>query len=136
MAFGQRKEETKVQVSTTQSVFAKDLSIKGDVFCTGLLRVEGKIEGSIKGSGEITIAENGEVIGDVEGRKVIILGKVKGNIFAKESLEIIASSEVTGDATTEKILIEEGAVFNGKINTKIKEEPKKEEPLKEEKKIV
>lgn len=135
MAFGQKKEEARPQVSTTQSVFAKDLSIKGDIICNGILRIEGHVEGTIKGDGEVTVAEHSEVVGDIEGRKVVVLGKVRGNIVAKEILEVIASSEVVGDVTTEKLSIEEGATFNGKIITKTKEEPKKE-PLKEEKKIV
>ncbi len=135
MAFGQRREEH-TQVSTTQSVFAKDLSVKGDVICNGILRIEGRLEGTIKGDGDITVAEHSEVVGDIEGRKVVVLGKVRGNITSKEIVEIIASSEVNGDVTTEKLSIEEGAIFNGKINTKQKEELKKEEPKKEEKKIV
>lgn len=136
MAFGARKEEGHPQISTTQSVFSKDLMVKGDVVCNGLLRIEGHVEGTVKGDGEVTVAEHSEVVGDVEGRKIIVLGAVRGNITARESVEVVASAEVNGDITTEKLSIEEGAVFNGKCITKVKEEHKLEEPKKEEKKIV
>jgi cytoskeletal protein CcmA (bactofilin family) len=140
MAFGAKKEETpKVSTSSTQSVFAKDLTIKGDIDCSGLLRVEGTVEGSIRGKGEITIAEGSSLKADVEGRKVVILGKVEGNIKATEAVEIVSSAQVYGDVTTDKISIEEGAVFTGKCITKQpekKQEFPKEEPKKEESTFV
>jgi cytoskeletal protein CcmA (bactofilin family) len=128
MAFGTKKETTARNVNTSdQSILAKDVVVKGEVFCTGLLRVEGKIEGSIKGSGEITVAESADLKADIEGRKVIILGKVEGNIKASESVELVATAKVFGDITTDKISIEEGAVFTGKCVTKAPEKPKPEE---------
>jgi cytoskeletal protein CcmA (bactofilin family) len=141
MAFGARKEETKEFVSSTQSVFAKDLLVKGDVVCDGLLRIEGHVEGTIKGSGEITIAENASAKAEVEGRKVVVLGKVEGNIKAKESVDVVASGQVFGDITTNKISIEEGAVFTGKCITKMPIVEKPQEtpsttPAKDDKKIV
>lgn len=140
MAFGAKKVEVpKVGTSSSQSVFAKDLSIKGDVNCPGLLRVEGHLEGSIRGSGEITISEGATLKADVEGKKIIVLGRVEGNIKATEAVEIVSSAQVFGDVTTDKILVEEGAVFTGKCVTKQpekKEEIIKEEPKKEEGKFV
>ncbi|MGC8722190.1 MAG: bactofilin family protein [Caldisericaceae bacterium] len=139
MAFGTRKEETKEFVSSSQSVFAKDLSIKGDIVCNGLLRIEGNIEGSVKGNGEITVAENATAKAEIEGRKVIVLGRIEGNVKAKESVDIVASGKVFGDVTTDKIAIEEGAVFTGKCITKSPEPEKPVEApatLKDDKKGV
>jgi len=140
MAFGSKREVSQTGINTSdQSVLAKDIVVKGDLICQGLLRIEGRVEGAIKGNGEITIAEGAELKADIEGRKIIVLGKVEGNIKAKESVEIIASAKVFGDITTDKISIEEGAVFTGKCITKVpekteetskKEELKKEEPKK------
>ena len=136
MAFGSKKEVSQRNINTSdQSVLAKDVVVKGDLICEGLLRIEGKVEGAIKGNGEITVAENAELKADIEGRKVIVLGKVEGNIKAKESVELISSAKVFGDITTDKISIEEGAVFTGKCITKVPEKVevkplKKEEPKK------
>ncbi|MGB9770329.1 MAG: bactofilin family protein [Caldisericum sp.] len=131
MAFG-RREEQKEAVSTTQTVIAKDLAIKGDVKCEGVMRVEGLIEGNISGNGEITIAESGKVKGDIQGRKVIVIGHVEGNIIGKESVEVLEHAVVIGDITAEKVSIEEGASVEGKVVTKkaqpiITEPPKNEE---------
>lgn len=132
MAFG-RREESKEVVSTTQTVIAKDLSIKGDVKCEGVMRIEGTIEGNISGNGEITIAETGKVKGDIQGRKVVVIGRAEGNITAKESVEVIAQATVIGDITAEKISIEEGATIEGKCITK-KPQPAVNEPPKIEEK--
>jgi len=92
VAFG-RKEETKETFSTTQSVIAKDLSIKGEVDCEGVMRIEGTIEGNILGNGEVTVAETGRVKGDIKGRKLIVIGHVEGNITAKESIEVVEKQQ-------------------------------------------
>lgn len=130
MAFGRREEQKEV-VSTTQTVIAKDLYIKGDVKCEGVMRIEGAIEGNISGNGEITIAEGGKVKGDIQGRKVIVIGRVEGNITAKESVEVLEHATVIGDITAEKISIEEGATIEGKCITK-KPQPVITEPPKVE----
>jgi len=126
MAFGSSKRESvsKVQSSSSQSVFSKDLSVNGEVLCPGLIRIEGKVEGSIKGKGEITVAESAEIKADIEARKVVVLGQVEGNIRALEGVEIVASGKVYGDVTTDKISIEEGAIFTGKCITKTPEKMK------------
>ncbi len=130
MAFGAKKDTGNARnVNTSdQSILANDVVIKGEVLCEGLLRIEGKVEGAIKGNGEITVAENADLKADIEGRKVIILGKVEGNIKATNSVELVSTAKVFGDITTDKISIEEGAVFTGKCVTKAPEKPKFEEP--------
>jgi len=116
MAFGRREE--KETVSATQSIIGKDVVIKGEVSCEGVIRIEGSVEGNISGNGEITVAETGKVKGDITGRKVIVIGKVQGNITAKETVEVVSQAEVVGDIMGEKISIEEGAVIEGKCITK------------------
>ncbi len=139
MAFGSSKKESiRTQVSSNQSVFSQDLSVNGNILCSGLMRIEGKVEGSIKGKGEITIAESAEVKADIEAKKVVVLGEVRGNIKALESVEIVASGKVYGDIATDKISIEEGAIFTGKCITKTpeKEKPSLKEAGKTQKKSV
>ncbi len=140
MAFGAKKETntSRNANATDQSLLAKDVIVKGDIVCEGLLRIEGKVEGAIKGNGEITIAEKADLKADVNGRKIVILGNIEGNIKATESVELIASAHVFGDITTDKISIEEGAVFTGKCITKVPEKTKPNftETKKEDKKGV
>ena len=48
---------------------------------------------------------------------MVIQGKVEGNITANQRVELRNSGVVIGDIKTQRILIEEGAIFKGKLDT-------------------
>ena len=56
------------------------------------------------------------VTGDVQASSVLIGGEVTGNINAPEKAELTASAKVLGDIATNVIVIDEHAVFQGKID--------------------
>ena len=56
------------------------------------------------------------VTGDVQAASVLIGGEVTGNITAPEKAELTASAKVLGDIATKVIVIDEHAVFQGKID--------------------
>jgi cytoskeletal protein CcmA (bactofilin family) len=114
MAFGPTKASTE---SKTASVLAGDLVVKGDVENQGDLRVEGHLHGSVSGHGTITVAEQGEVHGNVEGRLVVVMGRVEGNVTATEKVEILEKATIKGDVTSARISVEEGASVSGKFDT-------------------
>ena len=114
MAFGPPKTSTE---SKTASVFAHDLVVNGDVDNKGDLRIEGQVHGSVTGHGTITIAEQGEVVGNVEGRQVIVMGRVEGNVKGAEKVEVLEKATGKGDVVSARISVEEGASVSGKFDT-------------------
>jgi len=114
MAFGPPKASTE---SKTASVFAHDLTVKGDVENQGDLRIEGQLHGNVTGHGTITVAEQGEVHGNVEGRLVVVMGRVEGNVKGVEKVEVLEKSTIKGDVTSARISVEEGASVSGKFDT-------------------
>lgn len=114
MAFGSPKTSPE---SKTASFFAHDLVVKGDVENQGDLRIEGQLHGSITGHGTITVAEQGEVHGNVEGRLVVVIGRVEGNVTGVEKVEILEKAIVKGDVTSARICVEEGASVSGTFDT-------------------
>lgn len=118
MAFGPPKTSTE---SKTASVFAHDLVVNGDVDNKGDLRIEGQVHGSVAGHGTITIAEQGEVVGNVEGRQVIVMGRVEGNVKGAEKVEVLEKATVKGDVVSARISVEEGASVSGKFDTTLRE---------------
>ncbi|MFZ2414060.1 MAG: polymer-forming cytoskeletal protein [Candidatus Cryosericum sp.] len=114
MAFGPSKTSTE---SKTASVFAHDLVVKGDVDNKGDLRIEGQLQGNVTGHGTITVAEQGEVHGNVEGRQVIVMGCVEGSVKGAEKVEVLEKATVKGDVTSARISVEEGASVSGKFDT-------------------
>ena len=96
---------------------------KGELDSTGPISVNGEFEGKLNSSGKIIVGQNGRVTGEVRGREVVVAGKVDGNITAGEILEIAKTGKVYGDLTGGKIVIEEGAVYRGKVAVSESEQP-------------
>ena len=114
MAFGPSKTSTE---SKTASFFAHDLVVKGDVENQGDLHIEGQLHGNVTGQGTITIAEQGEAHGNVEGRLVVVIGRVEGNVTGAEKVEVLEKATIKGDVTSARISVEEGASVSGKFDT-------------------
>lgn len=98
----------------TRNVLSTDVEIKGTLKFTNDLIVDGKIEGEVSSSGNLTIGENARIKAEVKTATIIIYGKVHGNLSATDRIELKASAEVIGDIKTKTLLIEAGAIFVGK----------------------
>lgn len=98
----------------TRNVLSSDVEIKGTVKFNHDLIVDGKIEGDIQSSGNLTIGENARIKAEIKTGTVVVYGKVHGNMTAAERIELKASAEVIGDIKTKTLTIEAGAIFVGK----------------------
>ena len=92
--------------------------IKGELSGREDLYLDGEVEGTIElRECNFTVGPNGRVRGNVHVKSVIVQGKIQGNISASQRVELRNSAAVTGDIATDRILMEEGAVFKGKLET-------------------
>ena len=98
------------------SFLGKSLKIKGKISSDEYLTVEGQVEGNIDISKTLTIGKDGFVSGEINADVVKIDGKAEGNISAQSKLEITSSGTFQGSVRSEKLVIEEGAIFKGKVN--------------------
>ena len=103
------------------SVVASGMSINGHLDTNGVVKVEGKVTGSIRAERQVLVARGGMVDGDIMTREAIIGGKVRGAIYADERVEVQATSLINGDITTKRILLQEGGEVNGHVRM---EDPK------------
>jgi len=99
---------------TTRNVLSSDVEIKGIVKFQHDLIVDGKIEGDIQSTGNLTVGENARIKAEIKTGTVIVYGKVHGNMAASERVELKASAEVIGDIKAKVLMIEAGAIFVGK----------------------
>ena len=96
----------------------KSVLIKGELSGSEDLYLDGEVEGTIElRECNFTVGPNGRVRGNVHVKSVIVQGKIEGDIAASQRVELRNSASVIGDIATERILIEEGAVFKGKLET-------------------
>lgn len=99
---------------STRNVLSSDVEIKGTVKFQNDLIVDGKIDGDIQSTGNLTIGENARIKAEVKTGSVIVYGKVHGNLTAIERIELKSSAEVVGDIKAKTLTIEAGAIFVGK----------------------
>jgi cytoskeletal protein CcmA (bactofilin family) len=100
--------------SSTRNVLSSDVEIKGTVKFQHDLIVDGKIEGDIQSTGNLTIGENARIKAEVRTGSVIVYGKIHGNLTAVERVELKSSAEVVGDIKAKVLTIDAGAIFVGK----------------------
>jgi cytoskeletal protein CcmA (bactofilin family) len=99
----------------TLSVIAFGSKVVGDMECTGVLKIEGTVEGTIRGARQVLLGRQGIVKGDIETREAVIGGQVEGSILAVERVEIQGTASVVGNVNTKTIVIREGGQINGAV---------------------
>ena len=100
---------------TAMSVIATGMRIVGDIECTGVVKIEGIVEGSVRGARQLLLGRQGEIRGDLQAREVVLGGRVEGSVIADERIEIQGTAIVSGDVHTKSIVVLEGGKINGKI---------------------
>jgi cytoskeletal protein CcmA (bactofilin family) len=83
-----------------------------EIVSRGTLRLDGEIEGNVKG-GKVILGKQAKVTGTIVGRHVTVAGKVSGVIRGK-MVALEASSQVFGDIHHRSLAIKEGARFKGR----------------------
>jgi len=103
------------------TIIGRDAHIKGTVTATGLIRIDGRVEGEVLHQGDVAIGESGNVAADIKARNVTIAGTVTGNVEASGKLELLGSARLTGDIVVASLVIGEGALFKGSSEMKAPE---------------
>jgi cytoskeletal protein CcmA (bactofilin family) len=99
----------------TLSVVAQGLHISGDVRGGGLLKVDGRVDGSITGPRQVIVGRDGAVRGNVEAAEVILAGTIEGSILGADRVEVQSTALLHGDIETRSIVVHEGARLNGNV---------------------
>ena len=97
-----------------KGVLAEGVRINGDISFSGKVRIDGEIEGNVKGD-FVVFGPSSKINGNVEAKTIVMFGKIKGNITG-ECVEIRSGSSVEGDIICKDLLVEMGSIIKGKIN--------------------
>jgi len=100
---------------STLSIISAGTVVSGDIDCDGVLKVEGRIEGSVRRARQVMLAKEGAIQGDVVSHEVVVGGVIDGNVTASDRLELQSTAVVNGDITTKSIVVMEGARINGGV---------------------
>jgi cytoskeletal protein CcmA (bactofilin family) len=101
------------------SIIDEGMSVAGDVSFKGKARVDGKIEGNVRGE-YLILGECGIIIGDLDVEVVICQGRVDGNIKAKK-LHAQQAAKISGSLDVVDLTVDSGASLSGDIKAHSKD---------------
>ena len=95
------------------SIIGEGMKFTGNVDFSGKLRLDGTIEGDVKGD-HLVMGETGNITGDVDIETFMCQGRVKGNIKAG-NLKVVKGCRIDGNVEAVNLLVEGGASLNGEV---------------------
>ena len=98
------------------SIIGPGMKIVGDCETEGTVRIEGRVEGSIRAGKAVVVGKEGLVKGDINTQDAVVSGRVEGTLTAESRLELQATSRVEGEVHARRMQLEDGAVLNGTIH--------------------
>lgn len=97
------------------SIIASDMTVIGDLETEGVVRIEGRIRGTVRVGSQVLVAQGAVIEGDLHTQEAVIAGQVTGAIHASERVELQATAMVAGDILTPRISIIEGGKVTGEV---------------------
>ncbi len=101
----------------TDSMIGAGARIDGHVTFTGVLRVQGEIQGDITGQTDsrdaIVVDSSGSVTGTVTAPHVIVKGKVAGPMASSQTVEVYQGAHIVGDIVYRHLDVHAGGVIDG-----------------------
>jgi cytoskeletal protein CcmA (bactofilin family) len=98
------------------SIVARDMTITGDLQTEGVVKVEGRVTGTIRATSQIIVSPGATIEGDLITNEAVVAGEVQGTIRASDRVELQASAFVRGDIYTPRISVLEGGRVSGEVN--------------------
>ncbi len=112
-------KKAKRDPSKVDTLIARGTAITGDMEFTGVLYVDGTINGDISAESDsesfLTVGLNGKIVGEVSVPNVVIYGQIQGDTHVSEKVELKAGGKVQGDLYYRVMEMNAGAEVNGKM---------------------
>jgi cytoskeletal protein CcmA (bactofilin family) len=103
------------------SIVAKDMTVVGNLETEGVLRIEGRVRGTVRAGSQVLIGQGAQLEGDLHTNEAVVGGEVIGSIHASERVELQPTASVTGNITTPRIAVMEGGKVSGEV--RIQDQP-------------
>ena len=91
-------------------------TIRGSISGDEALTVDGRVEGAIRLSNDLTISKGAAIVATVDAQNVVVNGSVTGDVNAAVAITVESGAMVVGDVTSPRIHIADGARFKGRID--------------------
>lgn len=112
--FKNKQENMAAQdASNSSNIIGKGTIVEGNIETYGNIRIEGKVNGSVKSKSKIALGQSSYVDGNIIAQNAEISGEVKGVVEVSDQLILRPTATIDGDIVTNKLIVESGASFNG-----------------------
>ena len=130
MAFGRKSDSSSgasraASGEASLSIIGPGMTVVGDLITEGTIRIEGRIQGTVRATRAVVVHKDGSVDGDIITQDAVVAGRVRGTVVAETRLELQATCDIEGQirAPLQHLQLEEGARFNGQIQMMDGSEP-------------
>lgn len=105
---------------SVETLLGARVRIRGDVFFSGGIYVEGNVLGGVfaeEGSTDavLTLAESGVIEGEVRAPHIIINGQLHGDVYASQRIELGPKARVQGNVHYQVVEMAAGAMLTGRL---------------------
>lgn len=121
-----KKDNLETPLDKVNTLIGKDAFFKGTITAKGFIRIDGEVEGAVSNKGDVIIGESGRLKAELKGRNITIAGYYEGTLEADGRLELKRTATAVGNFKANTLLVEDGAVLNGSMDTKHKEQASKD----------
>lgn len=114
-----RKSDQSIDVTKLSSLIDRGVEIVGDVHITDGLRIDGRIQGSVRAKPEarglLVLSEHGSIEGSVSVYDAVINGTVTGDVEVEHFIELQPNARVVGNISYRQLRMECGATVEGRL---------------------
>jgi len=114
----------------SETILGRDVHIRGNLTSSGVLRIEGKVEGEIVNEGDVIVGETGVVTAKIKATRLMLGGTLNGNVEVDGRVELTPTARLRGDIKAAELIVAEGALLNGTVDMKATEKPAEARILK------
>ena len=98
------------------SRIAKSITVKGELYLSDDVTIEGRIDGPISCEySSVVIAASASVTGQIIAREITVFGHATGQLIATEVVDIRADATVSGQIVARRFILDGQASFNGRV---------------------
>ena len=108
--FGKNDQKPTQQTGTT--VIDSGTTFKGMIDTKGSIYIDGRFEGILVASNDVTVGKNGEVLGEIRSNILTVNGIIDG-LFEVDQVNILGSGKVIGKMQYNELTIEQNGIFEG-----------------------
>ncbi len=113
------QESQKADKEVISSIIDTKMVMKGELLFEGKARIDGAIEGNIKGE-HLILSESGKITGDIQVSTFVCHGTLEGNINAT-LVTARKSCNISGRIESSSLTVEPGAELSGEMKITSKE---------------